>query len=1332
MKPSKTDSPAPTDLLDTRAAEQLRAFFDAEWYLTKYPELRSINIDPLTHYILYGAGEGRDPNGFFDSAWYVARYPEVAASNFPALLHYLTYGAAELRDPHPRFDAAYYVEMHPEAAANPLLHHIRVGAGLGWLTEQRIDIRACLPSQSLPASCPDGVVVDLVVAVYRGLRETQDCLNSVLQDPDRPPGRVLVIEDRSPEPKLVAWLRTLANAGRITLLHNARNLGFVASVNRGMQAAGGNDVVLLNSDTVVPHGWLRRLAAQAYAVPRVASVSPFSNNATICGYPAMSGVSPAFGLDVHTIDAVCRTVNVGRAVEVPTTVGFCMYIRRAALNDVGRFDAKTFGLGYGEENDFCLRAAARGWRHMLACDTYVFHEGNVSFGAAAEQRKQRSLKALLARYPDYLTLIERHVRLDPAGPARFALTAALLRASGKPSVLMVSHRLGGGVKRHIDELVARLDGTANVLLLGASARGVSLSVPALPGHSVLALPADRLDDLVAYLRTTNPRRMHVHHVLGLELDAAALARRLEVGFDLTIHDYFAICPQVNLIPGPNLRYCGEPGPATCNACIAQRPSYGAREILSWRRSWARLLLEAERVLCPSEDVRARLARYGLARNAVLAPHEAVPGAAPGAVPGAVPGVVPRAVPGTRPAAVPAAVPEAVGRAARGVATQAAPDATTGAAARAVRGMAAQAAPAVATGAVTRPASRAVIQSAGGVTGAAWVVRPPPLRAGGALRIAFIGVLAAHKGEVSVITLAEAAPADEFALHLIGHAEHDLPAGVAARMRVTGKYQEADLPRLLAAVKPHVAWFPAQWPETYSYTLSAAIDANLPIVASRIGAFPERLEGRPLTWLVDPAASTEDWLAVFRNVRAALGRGAPPTAPRRPVEDFYARDYAARLLASTPQRAPIAPLCESAPPREPAPLLEPAPLRRPAAPLHAAAPLLAPAPLRRPAAPLRATAAGPRTPVDPPPAPVTLHAPALRRREIDLRRPGRVSVLVVPERLPNGALSPCAYIRLLQPLDHPAIAGGHWAAADRRAAIAGGVAAGTADQFPGGFDVVVAGAHEVTRFRSDIVATQRYAVPDLAAADTLAAHCRDTGARLLYDIDDDLLNIPRDHPEAKALRPHARTVARMLHHADAVWVPTPGLAEALRAARPTARPTIRLVPNGLDERLWGTRAVDAGAWPGVRAWCRIRRGTWRGTGRGTGRGARRAIRPGSGPGAPAVHGQRHARRGLGGRGDGDAACGGVVRDQRHVRHDRCGRRDDTARLGPPHLALAHRHGLLSRLRGLDHAAAAVGYRHCPAIGYAVQPLQVADQDPGLCRARGGSAGVRRAGLSGLAG
>ncbi len=91
----------------------------------------------------------------------------------------------------------------------------------------------------------------------------------------------------------------------------------------------------------MPPGWLARLAGHAYATPRVASVSPFSNNATICSYPSIEGGPPVFGHSVAELDAACLAANGGRSVELPTTVGFCMYVRRAALNDVGLFDVEA-------------------------------------------------------------------------------------------------------------------------------------------------------------------------------------------------------------------------------------------------------------------------------------------------------------------------------------------------------------------------------------------------------------------------------------------------------------------------------------------------------------------------------------------------------------------------------------------------------------------------------------------------------------------------------------------------------------------------------------------------------------------------------------------------------------------------------------------------------------------------------------------------------------------------------------------------------------------------------------------------------------------------------
>lgn len=970
-----TEVPQDQDPAEAAIIRSMQGFFDPEWYVRKYPDVGAVGLDPLVHFIRHGLSERRDPNAFFDTAWYARHYPDVGVSAFVPLLHYLSVGAAEHRNPHPRFDAIWYVDQYPESASNPLVHHMRVGRHRGYLTERPLDIRDWLPSAEAPLRPAKGRGADIIIPVYRGLEETRACLESVLADAERPPGRIIVIDDRSPEPPLSAWLAGQAKAGAITLIRNRRNLGFVASVNLGMKAADpAHDVVLLNSDTEVPTGWLSRLAAQAWARPRVASVSPFSNNATICGYPRDRGWTMPFGLPLAEVDQVCRGVNAGRSISVPTTVGFCMYIRRDALNDVGLFDEQAFGRGYGEENDFCLRATARGWEHRLACDTFVYHAGSVSFGDETEGRSAEAQAILLARYPDYRRIIERHVRNDAVAPFRFVVTTALFRRSGLPVIMLVCHDLGGGVRRHIDLLVERMAGRAHFLLLAATERGVALSVPAIEGHPELVLPDERSDDLLQVLRMAAVGRVHIHHLAGVDLDIRALIHRLDVPFDVTVHDYFAICPQVTLMPWTEATYCGEPGPAVCNACIAERSSHGAREILSWRRSQAWQFHDADRVICPSADVRDRLVRHGVGSRAIVAPHEPV-------------------VPGP------------------------------------------------------------------------WQVRAP--RIGKTLKVAVIGVLANHKGALTVAALAEAGQAHGIEITLIGAPETGFPEDVRPLLHESGRYEEVELAGLIARLRPHVVWFPAPWPETYSYTLSAALAAELPIVATDIGSFPERLTGRPLTWVVKPTQSAADWVAVFQTVRDTLSRTKSPiTGPARPATpDFYATEY----------------------------LIQP-------------------------------------------------RAPARPRRDglTDLRREGRRSVVVIPERIGENLLSPCAYIRLLQPLDHPMVGEG--------------------------MDVTIADAATAMRYRADVIVTQRYAIEDDDTAQALIAHANATGSALLYDMDDDLLNIPLDHADADELRPRAGTVRRLIKGASQVWVSTPTLAETVRAIQPR----VTVVPNGLDERIWLAR------------------------------------------------------------------------------------------------------------------------------------------------------------------
>ena len=166
------------------------------------------------------------------------------------------------------------------------------------------------------------------------------------------------------------------------VLVDERTLGFTATVNRGFdQAVADSDVVVLNSDTEVPPRWLEQLMIAAYEEREIGTVTPVSNNAGAFSVPeidADNALPPGFAPD-----DVARLVAQDPALvrlRAPTGSGFCLYVKRACLDSVGRFDEEHFPRGYGEENDFCMRASALGWSHAVDDATWVLHHRESSFG----------------------------------------------------------------------------------------------------------------------------------------------------------------------------------------------------------------------------------------------------------------------------------------------------------------------------------------------------------------------------------------------------------------------------------------------------------------------------------------------------------------------------------------------------------------------------------------------------------------------------------------------------------------------------------------------------------------------------------------------------------------------------------------------------------------------------------------------------------------------------------------------------------------------------------------------------------------------------------------
>jgi GT2 family glycosyltransferase/glycosyltransferase involved in cell wall biosynthesis len=600
-------------------------------------------LNRLLHYGLVARFQGVAPTPWFDADYYRRSNPDVAQSSMDAFAHFLRYGWDEGRSPLPGLDMHRLMQLRQGLRARASVA-ADVQATMAASIQQLLSAGAAQPdalpdvldpsvwAQVTPRQWSAAPQVDVLIPVYAGLRETLRCLWTVLNAPVDTPHRVLVVNDAGPVAELNALIRSLAARDLFVLVQHTSNQGFVKTVNHGLRLAGTHDVVILNSDTEVYGNWLDRLLAHAAQHPRLGTLTPLSNNATICSYPqTLTDNRLPLELSHAELDALAAQVNAGRHVVAPTGVGFCMYIRQTALREVGWLDERRFGRGYGEENDLCQRLLRKGWENGLACDVYVRHVGSVSFQAEAGPRVRQGLKTLTRLHPSYSADIARYIADDPARPYRARLDLArLARLSTSRNVLLVCHNRGGGTERHLLEQTRQLVNQGyGVFELRPSVqpgpRVALLHARLLGLHNLAALelyPADLFDEALRVLRITE---LHLHHLIDFSADFGKLlmaaARRHGLRVRLAVHDYHLVCPRVNLVNAAG-HYCGEPSVADCNHCLQQSPRVAQVESIErWRQASADVLAAAAQVVVPSADVARRLAALVPGIALEVEPHE---------------------------------------------------------------------------------------------------------------------------------------------------------------------------------------------------------------------------------------------------------------------------------------------------------------------------------------------------------------------------------------------------------------------------------------------------------------------------------------------------------------------------------------------------------------------------------------------------------------------------------------------------------------------------------------------------------------------------------------
>lgn len=489
------------------------------------------------------------------------------------------------------------------------VQHRKTGE-LAAITERlHAELKASGASRTEQSSSP-APPVDIIIPVYNAFNEVRRCLDSVIKHTDGR-HRIYVVDDASTDSRVFTFLNAQADRHQhIRLLHNESNQGFIRTVNSALSNTCGN-VIVLNSDTIVTAGWAEKMLAAAMSEPSVGMVCPLSNNATILSVPNMNEINELPpGMSVDQFGRLVEEVSMRRYPCIPTAVGFCMYISRKCIDDTGLLD-EVFGMGYGEENDFALRAQEKGFCIKVADDTFVFHSGSTSFMTVSgdlDQRKMDNERLLGKRWPQYHKTILAFCILNPLREVQQKVHDGISRRAGgeKSHVMQVVHNYhtNAGTELHTRHLAEGLSPFFRSTVFFPDGKVVNSDAHTfLSDGNVMELryarrnlASDILFDNLAsstasvvvetnferILRSSDVRIVHFQHLLNFgTFNLPVIARNLGIKVIITLHDYFYLCPVHNLVRHDRSAMCRRMGPdaeaVECRNCFQDNLIVESRE-----------------------------------------------------------------------------------------------------------------------------------------------------------------------------------------------------------------------------------------------------------------------------------------------------------------------------------------------------------------------------------------------------------------------------------------------------------------------------------------------------------------------------------------------------------------------------------------------------------------------------------------------------------------------------------------------------------------------------------------------------------------------------------
>lgn len=474
--------------------------------------------------------------------------------------------------------------------------------------------------------------VDIIIPIYNAFEDLNICLESLYKYTDLDTNRLILINDNSPDERIKPFLDQ-QHRKNVVVIHNTTNKGFSNNINIGMAQSDTNDVILLNSDTIITANWLEKIQACAYSDKAIGTVTPLSNNATIYSVPKFceENTLPA-NMNVDIAASIVEHCSFNEYCTTTVAHGFCMFVKRQVINEIGCFDAKTFERGYGEENDFCNRAQQAGYRHVMCDNTYIYHSGTKSFISKEKEEYIRlHSKILEERYPKQMHANAIYCRDNPNHKISENVDIYFRLHNNKRNILFLAQADFrdeasdniGGTQLHLHDMVQCLKETYNIYVVARD--GQDLAVTAYVNRESMyfrfPMPLTETFPLLSdiqmvtfwknILNAFHIDLIHIHHIKGSSFDIFDVAKEYHIPIILTLHDFYFVCPTIKLLNEHGCTCMRSTSTDNCRQCLNKQLGYATTidYITLWRQRCLSYLSMVEKIIVPSNSAKQILSQY---------------------------------------------------------------------------------------------------------------------------------------------------------------------------------------------------------------------------------------------------------------------------------------------------------------------------------------------------------------------------------------------------------------------------------------------------------------------------------------------------------------------------------------------------------------------------------------------------------------------------------------------------------------------------------------------------------------------------------------------------